>query len=65
MTYATYELIAELSFATDMELALAYEACMEGEDREIFPLYMVVNEAQARGLSFDQLEGLLAHAYSD
>ncbi len=63
MTYATYELIEELSFSTDMELALCYEACMEGEDREVFPLYMVANEAQSRGLTFDDLEGLLAHQF--
>ena len=59
----TAQLIADLSYATDLELALCYDVSMEGEDREIFPLYLVVAEAQHRGLSFDDLEGLLAHQY--
>ncbi len=59
----TYELLEEISFASDIELAQAYDVCMEGEDREVFPLYMVANEAQSRGLTFDNLEGLLAHQF--
>ncbi|MCP4972242.1 MAG: hypothetical protein GY914_00975 [Prochlorococcus sp.] len=59
----TYELLEEISFASDIELAQAYDVCMEGEDREVFPLYMVVNEMQHRGLAFDDLEGLLAHQF--
>ena len=59
----TYELLEDLSPATDTELALAYDACMAGEDREIFPLYLVTNEMQDRQLTFDQLEELLQHHY--
>ena len=53
-----------LSDASDVELALCYDVSMEGEDREIYPLYLVVAEMQSRGLNFDHLEGLLAHQYS-
>ena len=59
----TYELLGEMGHASDIELAQAYDVCMEGEDREVFPLYMVVNEMQHRGLTFDDLEGLLAHQF--
>ena len=64
MTYrTTIDLLTELDQATDIELALAYDACMAGEDREIFPLYLVTNEMQDRQLTFDQLEELLQHHY--
>jgi len=59
----TYELLECLSLATDTELALAYDACMAGEDREIFPLYLVTNEMQDRQLTFDELEELIQHHY--
>lgn len=62
---STADLLEDLAIATDTELALAYDACMAGEDREIYPLYLVTAEMQWRGLSFDQLEGLLSHHYSD
>jgi len=66
MTYplAIAQSIEDLSYATDMELALCYDVSMEGEDREIYPFYLVVAEMQHRGLTFDDLEGLLAHQYS-
>ena len=59
----TAHLLEDLRYATDLELALCYDVSMEGEDREIFPLYMVVAEMQHRGLAFDDLEGLLAHQF--
>ena len=59
----TFELLEEISFATDIELALAYDVCFEDQDLEVFPLYMVVNEMQNRGLTFDDLEELLAHQF--
>ena len=65
MTYSTTaDLLNDLYHATDTELALAYDACMAGEDREVFPLYLVTNEMQDRGLSFDELEELLEHHYA-
>jgi len=60
---STADLLDDLSLATDTELALAYDSCMSGEAGEVFPLYLVTNEMQARGLSFDQLEELLTHHY--
>lgn len=57
------ELLTNLSHASDVELALAYDACMAGEDREIFPMYLVTNEMQDRQLTFDELEELLSHHY--
>ena len=64
MTYrTTVDLHTELDQETDTELALAYDACMAGEDREVFPLYLVTNEMQDRGLTFDQLEELLQYHY--
>ncbi len=62
---STADLLEELAIATDTELALAYDSCMAGEDREIYPLYLVTAEMQWRGLSFDQLEGLLSHHYEE
>ena len=60
---STAYLLEDLALATDTELALAYDACMAGEDRDIYPLYLVTAEMQYRGLTFDQLEGLLSHHY--
>ena len=62
---STADLLEDLAFATDTELAIAYDSCMAGEDREIYPLYLVTAEMQWRGLSFDQLEGLLSHHYDN
>lgn len=59
----TTHLLEDLRYASDLEIALCYDVSMEGEDREIFPLYMVVDEMQSRGLTFDDLEGLLAHQF--
>ena len=59
----SFELVEELSYASDMELAIAYDVALEGQDREIFPLYMITAEMQDRGLTFDQLEDLLVHQY--
>ena len=47
---------------TDIELALAYEDMTLGLDT--WPSYLIINEAQYRGLSFVQLEELLIHHYS-
>lgn len=60
----TSQLIEDLTYCSDTELALCYEISMEGEDNEIFPLYLVVAEMQFRELSFDQLEDLLSHHYA-
>ena len=65
LTYVPHQLMEELLNATDMELAMAYEQCMEDPANEIFPLYMVVNEMQDRGYTFHELEGLLAHQYEE
>ena len=64
-TLQTANMIEDLWYATDVELAQAYDVCMEGEGRENFPLYLVTAEMQDRGLTFDQLEGLLAHQYDN
>lgn len=65
LTYVPHQLMEELVNATDMELALAYEQCMEDPNNEIFPLYMVANEMQDRGYTFHELEGLLAQQYDE
>jgi len=46
----------------DVELAMAYEDMVMGFDT--WPSYLIIDEAQYRGLSFVQLEDLLAHHYS-
>ena len=51
-----------LTDLNDVELAQCYEASMEGEGP--VPLYLVTFEMQHRGLTFDELEGLLDHQYS-
>ena len=52
-------MLADLS---DVELAQCYEATMDEEGP--VPLYLITYEMQYRGLTFDQLEGLLDHQYS-
>ena len=47
---------------TDVELALAYEDMMMGLDT--WPSYLIIGEAQYRGLTFVDLEDLLIHHYS-
>ena len=51
-----------LTDLSDVELAQCYEASLE--ETGPVPLYLVTYEMQHRGLSFDELEGLLAHQYS-
>lgn len=46
----------------DVELAQCYEASLE--ETGPVPLYLVTHEMQHRGLTFDELEGLLAHQYA-
>lgn len=58
-----HELAEALFFATDVELAQAYDVCMADTGCEVFPLYMVTAEMQSRDLTFDQLEDLLVHQY--
>ena len=52
-------MLADLS---DVELAQCYEASMD--EAGPVPLYLVTYEMQARGYTFDQLEGLLDHQYA-
>jgi hypothetical protein len=47
---------------TDVELAMAYEDMVMGLDT--WPSYLIIDEAQYRGLSFIDLENLLEHHYS-
>ncbi|AGA17874.1 hypothetical protein P60_gp05 [Synechococcus phage P60] len=47
---------------TDVELAQCYEASLDGNGP--VPLYLVTWEMQHRGLTFDELEGLLDHQYA-
>ena len=47
---------------SDVELAQCYEASLD--ETGPVPLYLVTYEMQARGYTFDQLEGLLDHQYA-
>ena len=52
-------MLADLS---DVELAQCYEASLD--ETGPVPLYLVTYEMQARGYTFDELEGLLDHQYA-
>ena len=54
---STADLIDDLAQATDMELAIAYDHC-ENVDT-LYPLYLIKEEMDHRGINFDHLEGLL------
>jgi len=53
----TAELILDLNDATDYELALAYYWADDEEAK--YPLYMIKDEMDSRGLTFDDIEGML------
>ena len=55
--HSTADLIEDLSQATDMELAIAYDHC-ENVDT-LYPLYLIKDEMDHRGVTFDHIEGLL------
>jgi hypothetical protein len=57
MIHSTADLVEDLSQATDLELAVCYDHC-ENEDT-LYPLYLIKDEMDMRGISFDYLEGLL------
>ena len=54
---STADLIDDLAQATDMELAIAYDHC-ENVDT-LYPLYLIKDEMDQRGVTFDHIEGLL------
>jgi len=56
--YSTADLIEDLSLATDLELAIAYDHC--DETNTLYPLYLIKDEMDHRGINFDYIEGLLA-----
>ena len=55
--HSTADLIEDLAQATDMELAIAYDHC-ENVDT-LYPLYLIKDEMDQRGVTFDHIEGLL------
>ena len=55
---STVDLIEDLTQATDMELAIAYDHCEN--INTMYPLYLIKDEMDHRGLTFDEIEGLLA-----
>lgn len=55
---STADLIDDLSQATDLELAIAYDHCDETDT--LYPLYLIKDEMDCRGISFDYIEGLLS-----
>ena len=55
---STADLIDDLSQATDLELAICYDHC-ENVDT-LYPLYLIKDEMDCRGINFDYIEGLLA-----
>ena len=57
-TYSTVDLVEDLSQATDLELAIAYDHS-ENVDT-LYPLYLIKDEMDCRGFSFDYIEGLLS-----
>ncbi|MCP4974052.1 MAG: hypothetical protein GY914_10345 [Prochlorococcus sp.] len=54
---STADLIDDLSQATDLELAICYDHC-ENENT-LYPLHLIKDEMDSRGIRFDYLEGLL------
>ena len=55
---STADLIDDLAQATDLELAVAYDHCDNVDT--LYPLYLIKDEMDCRGLNFDHLEGLLS-----
>ena len=55
---STADLIDDLAQATDLELAIAYDHCDNIDTR--YPLYLIKDEMDSRGITFDYIEGLLA-----
>ena len=55
---STADLIDDLCQATDLELAVAYDHCDETDT--LYPLYLIKDEMDCRGISFDYIEGLLS-----
>ena len=60
--YTEMDWQALLTDLSDVELAQCYEASLD--ETGPVPLYLVTYEMQARGYTFDQLEGLLDHQYA-
>ena len=56
-TYSTVDLVEDLAQATDLELAIAYDHS-ENVDT-LYPLYLIKDEMDHRGINFDYIEGLL------
>lgn len=56
-TRHTVDLITDLCDATDYELAIAYYWC--DDENAKYPLYLIKDEMDARGLTFDDIEGML------
>ena len=56
-TYSTVDLVEDLAQATDLELAIAYDHS-ENVDT-LYPLYLIKDEMDQRGINFDHIEGLL------
>ena len=57
-TYSTVDLVEDLAQATDLELAIAYDHS-ENVDT-LYPLYLIKDEMDRRGINFDYIEGLLS-----
>ena len=53
----TADLIDDLCQATDLELAIAYDHCDNIDT--LYPLYLIKDEMDQRGINFDYIEGLL------
>ena len=56
--YSTADLAEDLAQATDLELAICYDHC-ENVDT-LYPLYLIKDEMDQRGITFDYIEGLLS-----
>ena len=57
LIHSTADLVEDLAQATDLELAIAYDHC-ENIDT-LYPLYLIKDEMDSRGITFDYIEGLL------
>ena len=55
---STADLIEDLAQATDLELAICYDHCNNIDT--LYPLYLIKDEMDHRGVTFDYIEGLLA-----
>ena len=54
---STADLVEDLAQASDLELAVAYDHC-ESIDT-LYPLHLIKDEMDSRGITFDYIEGLL------